>query len=128
LTSQWHKQVQILCGCGFVLLCLYIHDANKPFLDATLNRVESFGILIPGITLYPGIYYNAQDMTTAGRLCIFILMIMLNVIFLALWTRRNSSSFIRLFHRWNSVKKHGVKPLESTSFLPFPSSLRANKL
>jgi len=94
-SNRWEGQVPVLVGIGFLLLSLYLHNAAGPFVSAELNKMESFAISLPTLSLYCGIMYTSTNISSSGRLVLFLLMVLANLAFVLLWIAKSCESLLR---------------------------------
>ena len=78
-------RVQALTVLAILLVAFFLQVQIKPFNDPSLNKLELRSIAVSAVTIYAGLYYAAESVSTLLNIIIFIGMLIANLYFLTLW-------------------------------------------
>merc|ERR1711871_449725 len=78
---------QVYLSIGFLLGFLCLQMSKKPYTSALLNDMENYGLLASFLTLYLGLCYYLESLTTASRTALTVCIASVNVVYLlfVLW-------------------------------------------
>jgi len=126
-------RTQALTVLALLLLSLFLQIQVKPFNEPSLNKLEIRSILVSAITIYAGLYYESENVSTLLSVLIFAGMLFANGYFLVLWLLSVSPILFqylteRIRSLWNRHKSpYRVRPAHPTTSSAFqPSSDKAH--
>ena len=67
------------------MVSLTLQHNFKPYINKTLNRMETYSIVTAGTTMYCGLFYLTKSLDTAWNIIMFFLILISNIIFLTYW-------------------------------------------
>jgi hypothetical protein len=93
------KKIQAMLVFIFMVFCLIIHNAVKPFMSRRLNQIEAVSIIALVISIYCGIFFvtdkdnnktakennNDYALSDSEKLILFLLFLFSNLTFLIYW-------------------------------------------
>ena len=86
--SSISTMVQALSILAILLLCLFVQSAVKPFRTPGFNVLETKSILVSLLTIYIGLYFQANTWRMEINIVLFVVILLANVYFLVSWIRR----------------------------------------
>ncbi|OMJ77444.1 hypothetical protein SteCoe_22963 [Stentor coeruleus] len=78
-------ELQTLSVLIILLVSSYMQADLKPFYSPELNKMEFRSILVSVVTIYCGLYYLTPNVSTTGRIILFILLVSFNTTFFGYW-------------------------------------------
>jgi hypothetical protein len=73
----------------FILLILILswqlQYYTQPFNKVKLNSMELRSIFVAAVTIYCGMFYLTKDLDEPSKICLFVIMIIVNFYFLSIW-------------------------------------------
>ena len=101
--SSVSTMVQALSILAILLICLFVHAAVKPFRTPVFNLLETKSILVSLLTIYIGLYFQANNWRIEINILLFIVILLANIYFLVSWIRKIVpiivSTIVRTFRR-----------------------------
>ena len=86
--SSISTMVQALSILAILLFCLFIQAAIKPFRTPVFNVLETKSILVSLLTIYVGLYFQANTWRIEINIVLFIVILLANIYFLVSWIRK----------------------------------------
>jgi hypothetical protein len=87
----------------FILLILVLswllQYYTQPFNKEKLNSMELRSIFVATVTIYCGMFYLTKDLDEPGKICLFVIMIIVNAYFLSIWF---TATFFAIFYKFGS--------------------------
>jgi hypothetical protein len=116
----------------FILLILVLswllQYYTQPFNKEKLNSMELRSIFVATVTIYCGMFYLTKDLDEPGKICLFVIMIIVNAYFLSVWL---AATFFAIFYTFGSklpiIRKYALKAddyADDTSFIHDAASTR----
>lgn len=79
-------ELQTLSVLIILLLASYMQSDLKPFLGESMNKMEFRSILVSIVTIYCGLYYLTPNVSSTGRVVLFVLLVIVNTAFFTYWS------------------------------------------
>lgn len=86
--SSVSTMVQALSILAILLICLFVQAALKPFRTPVFNLLETKSILVSLLTIYVGLYFQANSWRIEVNILLFIVILLANIYFLVSWIRK----------------------------------------
>lgn len=86
--SSISTMVQALSILAILLICLFVHAAVKPFRTPVFNMLETKSILVSLLTIYVGLYFQANTWRVEINVILFVVILLANIYFLVSWIRK----------------------------------------
>lgn len=77
--------VQALTVFVIVICTFFVQFKIKPYATHQLNSLEARAILVSALTIYCGLFYLTKDITYAVKVILFLIIVIVNFIFLSYW-------------------------------------------
>lgn len=73
--------VFVIISTGFIL-----QERMQPYCYQQLNKMEIRSIVVSGATIYSGMFFLTGDLTVEGKIVLFSVMVLTNIVFMVYWT------------------------------------------
>lgn len=105
--------VQALSVLAVLLICLFLQLAVSPFAVSNFNLLEVKSLLVSLVTIYSGLYFEANSMNHTLNILIFLLILLANAYFLLGWLRAVLPILLETIRqRLNCGKRHyAIRPI-----------------
>ena len=98
--SSISTMIQALVACFILFTAFYLQSTFQPFEIAKLNRLEEISTLTAATTIYCGLLYLTDDLDEYTKMILFIIMVLMNIIFVIAWIINFLESLaIKLHHK-----------------------------
>jgi hypothetical protein len=116
-------RIQALTVLALLLVSLFLQLQIKPFNEPSFNKLEIRSIFVSAITIYAGLYYEAENVNTLLSVLIFAGMLLANGYFLTLWLLSVSPILLQyITERIRSLWSHHKSPYRVRPAHPTTSS------
>lgn len=103
--SKESTEIQALALITLLVLIFVLQNKNRPFLIKSLNDLEERALLVSAITIYGGLYFISNSLTSEFTVLLFAIIIIANVYFLSYWLLLVSgTSFLLLLRKWRGLR------------------------
>ena len=105
--------IQALSVLAVLLICLFLQLAVKPFAMPNFNTLELKSLFVSLITIYAGLYFEANSMNQVLSILIFLLILLANAYFLLGWGKAVLPILLTtISQRLNCGKRHyAIRPM-----------------
>ena len=105
--------IQALATFLVILACYLMHEAYLPYNVEQLNKMEKQSIIVSAVTIYCGLFFLTGELDQFGKICLFLLMVIANIVFLTYWVHYTFGYYIgKLLLRMNCCKRCFGKKLD----------------
>ncbi|CAG9309797.1 unnamed protein product [Blepharisma stoltei] len=80
--------IQALTVTILLIACLHLQYTHQPYNGTQLNRMELRSILVSSITIYCGLYFLTESLSSEAKLFFFWIIVLANIYFLYYWVNK----------------------------------------